>query len=196
MTTPKYALEERERRFLVAELPSDEPWATRSIADLYIEGSRVRLRRNEGIVNGQPELVFKLTQKVPSPNGVLGHRGYLTTMYLDAAEYEIFRVLSGDWLDKTRLSFPPMGVDVFGGPLAGLMIAEAEFDDDDAMSAFVPPTWCGREITDVPSMTGANLARISKLPPIEAAAALGDALVGTPNCDSFEKGHTATDVSS
>ena len=176
VTTSNYALVERERRWLVPELPGDEPWARRSITDLYIEGTRIRLRRSNGVVDGRPELVHKLTQKMPGVHAVVGHCGYITTMYLDEAEYRRLSSLPGSWLSKERLSFPPIGVDLFHGPLAGLIVAEAEFRDDETMTAFVPPPWCGPEITEHPDLTGANLARIAALPTFDAAEALSAAL--------------------
>ena len=38
-------------------------------------------------------------------------------------------------------------LDLFDGALAGRMIVEVEFDDDDAAAAFVAPEWFGREVT-------------------------------------------------
>lgn len=172
----KYALVERERRFLVSQLPDEEPWATRSITDLYVAGTRLRVRRVDGVVDGRPELVRKLTQKVPDPAAAGGRRGEITTIYLDDAEYERFSVLPGERITKTRLSFPPMGVDVFGGTLTGLLIAEAEFRDDTAMAGFVPPAWCGPEITEDPDFSGARLARLANLPAAAAAELLAASL--------------------
>lgn len=180
MKPSKYALPERERRFLVAELPGDEPWARRSITDLYLDQARIRLRVSDGMVNGEPELQRKLTQKIPETGGPLGRQGRITTMYLNETEYRCFASLPGAWLTKERLSFPPMGVDVFGGPLAGLIVAEAEFAADEPMDAFVPPPWCGREITAHPDLTGANLARLSALPGNDGARALAAILSSLP----------------
>ncbi len=176
MTSSKYALIERERRFLVRQLPSQEPWARRSITDLYVEGTRLRLRRSDGVVNGRPEIVRKLTQKLPDPDATGGRRGHITTMYLDEDEYRCLSRLPGLWLQKERLSFPPMGVDVFDGALAGLLVAEAEFRDDESMTAFVAPSWCGSEITENLEFTGANLAHTAVLPTLVAQAALATAL--------------------
>ena len=172
VTTSKYALVERERRFLVPELPRTEPWATRSITDLYLDGTRIRLRLSDGLVDGRPELVRKLTQKLPSPTASGGRRGHITTLYLDEAEFDVLASLPGRRLTKERLNFPPLGVDVFHGSLSGLVIAEAEFGDDTTMAAFDPPPWCGAEVTEHPDFTGANLARIAALSAHEAAAAL------------------------
>ena len=176
MTSSKYALVERERRFLVPTLPPDEPSARWTITDLYVEGTRIRVRRVEGIVNGQPDLACKLTQKIPDSLGPTGRCGFITNMYLSEEEYARFASLPGARLRKERLSFPPMGVDVFGGPLTGLIVAEAEFADDETMTAFQPPRWCGREITDHPPLTGAKLARIAAMPHDDAKSALAQAL--------------------
>ena len=176
VSSSKYALVERERRFLVSQLPQVEPWATRSITDLYVEGTQIRLRKSDGVVDGRPETVRKLTQKVPARTKVVGHCGFITTMYLNQDEYEVFARLPGFWLNKQRFSFPPIGVDVFDGGLAGLAIAEAEFLDDETMTRFVPPPFCGPEITERPALTGASLARMAALPVTEAAQALAVAL--------------------
>ena len=69
-----------------------------------------------------------------------------------------------------------MGVDVFDGPLKGLMIAEAEFSDDDGMLQFVAPSWCAVEITEHFGFTGGNLARIAALEGTAAVDALAELL--------------------
>lgn len=57
-------------------------------------------------------------------------------------------------------------VDVFLDDHAGLIVAEVEFDSDDAMAAFEPPDWFGREVTDDDAFTNAALAaRRSPNPP-------------------------------
>lgn len=38
-------------------------------------------------------------------------------------------------------------VDIFGGKLEGLCMAEVEFPDTDQAAAFEPPPWCGKEVT-------------------------------------------------
>ena len=49
-------------------------------------------------------------------------------------------------------------LDVFGGTLDGLVIAEVEFDSTSAMDAFAPPAWFDREVTDDGAYTNASLA--------------------------------------
>lgn len=98
--TSKYALIERERRFLVSNVPNVEPRARRSITDRYIAGTRLRVRRVDGVVDGRHEVVHKLTQKVPDPAASGGRRGEITTVYLDESEYRRLSNLAGHRLTK------------------------------------------------------------------------------------------------
>lgn len=65
---------------------------------------------------------------------------------------------------------------MFDGALSGLMIAEVEFDDDEAMFGIVPPQWCGAEVTDNADLVGARLARLANMPSAAASAALSASL--------------------
>lgn len=152
--TGKYARIERERRFLLAGPPPELPAAGRRITDRYVRGTRVRLRRAE---REDAPAELKLTQKIPAgrPGPV---RGLITTAYLSPAEYEVFRALAADVLSKTRYSLPPLGVDVFEGELAGLVLAESEFDSDAEADAFVLPPLALAEVTDDPRFSGGRLA--------------------------------------
>ncbi|MDG4861938.1 hypothetical protein P8605_27735 [Streptomyces sp. T-3] len=161
----KYARIERERRFLLADVPPPSAvTVTRRITDRYLEGTRLRLRRVEpadgrGVEGGGGggEVLFKLTQKLPAdcPGAI---QGLITNTYLSAAEYSLLASLPATVLAKTRLSVPPLGVDVFGAPLDGLVLAEAEFADDASARQFVPPPLCRAEVTDDARFTGGRLA--------------------------------------
>lgn len=50
-------------------------------------------------------------------------------------------------------------VDVYEGPLTGLVTAEVEFGSIDCATAFEPPAWFGREVTGDAGWTNAALAR-------------------------------------
>ena len=50
-------------------------------------------------------------------------------------------------------------VDIYAGALAGLCVAEVEFDSRASATAFSPPTWFGRELTGEPGWSNAALAR-------------------------------------
>lgn len=153
----KYALVERERRFLLTAVPDWPPLRRVEIVDRYLDGSRIRLRAATTVDGEGKGLVqYKLTQKLPPLEG--GDR-LITTLYLDGGEYRLFDKLPGPLLSKTRLSIAPFGVDVFHGPLAGLLLAEAEFSSDDQMTTFCPPDWLGPEVTEDTDFTGGRLAR-------------------------------------
>lgn len=49
-------------------------------------------------------------------------------------------------------------LDVYAEALTGLLTAELEFDSPDAASAFTPPAWLGREVTDDPRYKNKRLA--------------------------------------
>lgn len=153
----KYARVERERRFLLAAAPPESVAAApRQIIDRYVTGTRLRLRRVEYVEGRTSE--FKLTQKVPA--GRPGPAsGLITNMYLSRPEYDRLAVLPAAVLSKTRVSMPPMSIDIFGPPLHGLVLAEAEFGTDEDASAFRPPSGIIAEVTDDVRFTGGRLAR-------------------------------------
>ncbi|WP_051707222.1 MULTISPECIES: hypothetical protein [unclassified Streptomyces] len=151
----KYARAERERRFLLAHPPdASGVVATRRITDLYLADTRLRLRRTRFLEDGTIE--YKLTQKVPAARpGAL--QGLVTNVYLSRAEYEVLSGLPGAVLTKTRLSVPPLGVDVFDSPRHGLVLAEAEFATDEDAASFRRPPACVAEVTDDIRFTGGRL---------------------------------------
>jgi CYTH domain-containing protein len=155
----KYARVERERRFLLATAPpAPAVVATRRITDRYLTGTRLRLRRVEDRSDGTCE--FKLTQKVPTDQP--GHiQGLITNIYLSPAEYQVLARLPAMTLSKTRMSVPPLGIDIFDPPLDGLILAEAEFTTDEAAHAFSPPAQAVAEVTDDVRFTGGTLVRTS-----------------------------------
>ena len=153
----KYARVERERRFLLAGPPSASTvTASRRITDRYLPGTRLRLRRVDHLDSGTCE--FKLTQKVPAgrPGFV---QGLITNTYLSAAEYDLLASLPADVLRKTRLSVPPLGIDVFDPPLHGLIMADVEFTTDQAALSFPLPQVAIAEVTDDTRFTGGTLVR-------------------------------------
>ena len=163
----KYARTEWERRFLLSRLPADaNVTAVRTIVDRYIEGTSLRLRRQTHSAGNQ---VFKLTQKLPRPEG-LAQQGLITTIYLTEAEYDLFATLPARLLTKTRYSMPPFGIDVFEGALVGLVTAEAEFDSEAEAAALTLPSLIAHEITHDIRFTGGRLASASR-PEVETWAA-------------------------
>jgi adenylate cyclase len=55
-------------------------------------------------------------------------------------------------IHKIRYEFPAgdiiCEIDIFGEALKGLQLVEVEFDTREQSSAFIPPDWFGKEVTD------------------------------------------------
>jgi CYTH domain-containing protein len=150
----KYARVERERRWLMEHPPEPATAAAEvEVTDIYFEGTRLRLRRMVDRRSHAPT-IYKLTQKVPAT----ATTGLVTNTYLSEAEYELLSELQGHRLQKIRYSIPPFGVDVFLPPYEGLVLAEAEFETDEAMAAATAPDGAVREVTDDVRYTGGYLA--------------------------------------
>lgn len=151
----KYARREYERRFLIEGMPSGEPEGSVTICDRYLEGTRLRLRRAVAAGAGAAGIVYKLTQKA---RPLHGQPELVTTVYLNEKEYERLAVLPARVLEKTRVSIPPFGIDVFAPPRAGLFLAEVEFESQEEMQRFAPPTWAVAEVTLDSRFAGGRLA--------------------------------------
>jgi CYTH domain-containing protein len=159
MPQDKYARIERERRFLLAQFPSNATVVrNRRITDNYIEGTTLRLRKqnyNDGLTT------FKLTQKLPV-RGKGAQQGFITSMYLTRDEFHVLAQLPASKLTKTRFSVPPFGIDVFDGLLEGLILAEAEFDSATAAESLTVPFFVVGEVSADDRFTGGQLVRASR----------------------------------
>jgi CYTH domain-containing protein/CHAD domain-containing protein len=75
---------------------------------------------------------------------------------------EAWKLTGGRRVAKIRYRIPfgehVIELDVFAEALAGLIVAEVEFDTAEAMAAFTPPHWFGRDITDDMRYTNSSLA--------------------------------------
>jgi CYTH domain-containing protein len=138
----KDARVEWERRFLLDRLPPDaNVTQVRRITDR--------------------ETVFKLTQKLPA-EATGARQGLITTLYLTEAEFQLLANLPGKMLRKTRHSVPSFGIDVFEDGLAGLVMAEAEFNSGEEAPALSLPPFIVCEVTEDPRFTGGELVRASR----------------------------------
>ena len=171
----KYALVERERRFLLAGPLAEPSIGVVAITDRYLTGTRLRLRRSAAATQQGEEVVSKLTQKIPSPGG---GSGLITTIYLNEEEYRSLAVLPAAVLHKTRHSVPPLGIDVFDGHLSGLFMAEAEFPSDEEMVEFSPASFVIAEVTGDQRFTGGHLVTATRDDLAEALADYGLSLPG------------------
>lgn len=152
----KYAWVEHERRWLCPAVPLERVVRTERYDDLYVTGTQLRLREAIPADGGPPML--RLGRKADVNPSVR----LLTSIYLSPAEFQLLSSLPGLRLQKVRHSLGKIGgadvcVDVFEGPLSGLVMAEAEFPDVAAMEAWTPPDFFGREVTDDIRYTGGRL---------------------------------------
>ena len=162
--SPKYERVERERRYLLRGLPEGlEPTAPHAqITDNYLAGTRLRLRKHRWVPTN--EWVLKLTQKhTPAPPDF--SRTLITSIFLNEYEYEVLSVFEADELRKNRYPFEHEGrtysVDVFLGPLRGLVLAETDFDADEEMDAFPAPPFAHLDVTREELFTGGRLVHLT-----------------------------------
>lgn len=160
----RYARVERERRYLLSGLPPglklSDPHT--QITDNYVTGTRLRLRKVRDPRTN--EWTLKLTQKhAPDPPDF--SRALITNIYLNGYEYEVLSVFEGNELRKNRYAYEHGGrrysVDVFLGPLRGLILAETDFDDDAEMDSFPAPEFAALDVTNDELFTGARLVELT-----------------------------------
>jgi len=149
----KYAVVERERRFLVSSLPG-VAHERRRIVDRYVTGTRLRLRE---VVTEDGAVTRKLGHKVRLGEGP----GEIacTSLYLDDDEWEVLCRLPAKTLRKVRHFVTQDGVTVAIDELDdGTLLAE--IDDQDATPAPIP-SWLDvlQDVSDDEKWTGAQLAR-------------------------------------
>jgi CYTH domain-containing protein len=153
----KYAHVERERRWLLATVP-ELTGMPMGIIDQYLVGTRLRLRE----VTVGESVQRKLGHKVrldAGPGEVA-----CTSVYLDDAEWSILSGLPAEVLRKQRWRLMRHGervtVDVFGGALTGLVLAEIDRGsgpDRDLPVGFDVVA----EVTQDEAFTGAALAAVT-----------------------------------
>ena len=161
----KYALVERERRYLLRDLPEGITRADPhlQITDNYMTGSRLRLRKvREPRSN---KWTAKLTQKfAPNPDDLA--RTIITNTYLNALEAETLSSLfNSNEIRKNRYHFEFEGrkfsADMFLGDLFGLVLAEVGFETDEELDNFPDPAFALADVTNEPLFTGARLSELT-----------------------------------
>ncbi len=159
----KYAVVERERRYLVASLP-DGVVSTSEIVDRYVTGTRLRLRE---VRAGDGTVVRKLGHKVRLTEGPA--EVACTNCYVNEAEWAVLLALPASLLRKRRHLVERDGLLVAVDEHEdGTLVAE--IDDRESPSDFVPD-WLDvvRDVSDDEGWTGARLAQpvpvASSLPP-------------------------------
>lgn len=83
---------------------------------------------------------------------------------LDPDPFErLWRLTDGRRLEKRRYLIPTgdgltIELDVYSGDLAGLVVAEVEFPDEERAASFEPEAWFGPEVTGDPRYGNQRLA--------------------------------------
>jgi hypothetical protein len=148
----KYAVVERERRFICDRLP-DGVSRTARVTDRYLTGTRLRLRE---VVDQDGTVVRKLGHKVRLTSGP--QEVACTSMYLDDAEWAALVALPASALRKTRhwIQRDDLVV-VVDEHEDGTLVAEI---DGQLPPSGVPAWLCVlREVSGEEGWTGAGLAR-------------------------------------
>jgi len=161
----KYARIERERRYLLRDLPEGMTRADShlQITDNYMTGSRLRLRKvREPRTN---KWTVKFTQKF-APNPADLSRTILTNTYLNALEAEVLStVFNSNEIRKNRYPFEYEGhkfsVDMFLGDLFGLVLAEVSFESDEELDQFPKPPFALADVTNEALFTGGRLCELT-----------------------------------
>src|SRR5438128_1397117 len=126
----KYARIERERRYLLQDLPEGLSRADHhlQITDNYITGTRLRIRKVRDPRTNK--WVVKFTQKF-APNQNDFSQTVITNIYLNAIEAEMLAIFEANEIRKNRYAIEFEGrkfsVDMFLGNLLGLVLAEISF---------------------------------------------------------------------
>lgn len=136
---------ENELSFLVTRLPDLAQLKKKRIEQHYLSEGRepLRIRRWEGGC----ELTKKLTMEDDDLSRVEE-----ITIPLTPEEFAMLLPHAKKSIAKTRYYHPLPGgltaeIDVFEGPLQGLVTAEVEFADEATRERFVPPDWFGRDVS-------------------------------------------------
>ncbi|WP_395712230.1 hypothetical protein [Reyranella sp.] len=153
-----YTQVERERRWLSRPAPHELIERSELITDLYVTGTRLRLREAR-LADGSAARL-RLSRKAD----IDARTRLITSIYLPEDEFAVLAAtLPGIRIVKRRhrLESPPgtlLSLDVFQGALAGLVLLEAEFTSDDLMTGFAAPDFALAEVTDDVRYGGGALA--------------------------------------
>lgn len=152
---PRYSILEIERRWLVN--PKDIGKLAQSpsklIKDLYITGTRLRLRLIE---DGTGKTIYKLGKKYGKESKFVEP---ITTLYLTQNEYDLFSKMPGKSATKRRYILEKGSLDHYLEPNFEHMIFELEFSDEASALSYVPPKFVSEEITGSEKYSGYKLAQ-------------------------------------
>jgi CYTH domain-containing protein len=160
----KYARIERERRYLLQDLPEGLTRADHhlQITDNYITGTRLRIRKVRDPKTNK--WIVKFTQKfAPNPEDL--SRTIITNTYLNAIEAETLAVFEANEIRKNRYTFEfedrRFSIDMFLGDLFGLVLAEVSFETDEDLDSFPAPPFALADVTNNEIFSGGRLSELT-----------------------------------
>jgi CYTH domain-containing protein len=160
----KYARVERERRYLLQDLPDGLTRASPhvQITDNYITGTRLRIRKVRDPQTNK--WTVKFTQKFAPDPSDFSHT-IITNIYLNALEAESLGMFDANEIRKNRYWFEfearKFSVDMFLGDLFGLVLAEVNFETDEELDNYPRPPFAIADITNHELFTGGKLCELS-----------------------------------
>jgi CYTH domain-containing protein len=160
----KYARVERERRYLLQDLPEGMSRADPhlQITDNYITGTRLRIRKVRDPRTNK--WTVKFTQKfAPDPQDF--SRTLITNTYLNAIEAEALAMFEANEIRKNRYAYEYEGrkysIDMFLGDLFGLVLAEVSFETDHELDVHTMPSFAIADVTNHELFTGGKLSQLT-----------------------------------
>jgi CYTH domain-containing protein len=160
----KYARIERERRYLLADLPEGLSRADHhlQITDNYVTGTSLRIRKVRDPQTNK--WVVKFTKKfAPDPDDL--SRTIITNTYLNAIEAETLAIFDANEIRKNRYHFEFEGhtfaIDMFLGDLFGLVLAEVSFESDHDLDQFPLPPFALADVTQIKLFSGGRLCELT-----------------------------------
>lgn len=153
---------EKELKFLLSRLPPRlHPCTSKKIADIYIprkEGHAALRIRQQGDV-------FAITKKTPvivEGIRILNEE----TISITEEEFLVFKsIKDAKIVEKVRYYYPHkkhiIEIDVFGGTLSGLVLAEVEFESLESLRSFTMPDFFLRDVTSVDFLAGGVLYKFT-----------------------------------
>lgn len=146
---------EIERKYLIHTLPENlGNYPHRIIEQGYLSTEPVvRIRRD----NDEYILTYK-------SKGLMVREEYNLPLTKDSYMH-LREKIDGRLIIKKRYLIPlanelTIELDIFGGDLAPLMLAEVEFPDETSANSFTPPKWFGEDVTFSGEYHNSRLSRI------------------------------------
>lgn len=149
--------QEIERKFLIKTLPENlNEYTCHSMIQGYLNTSPVvRVRKEDD--------TYYLTYK---GNGLLSRTEYNLPLN-EESFHHLIKKADGNIISKKRYEIPycqngtsyTIELDIFDAPFSPLIMAEVEFESENAASAFPIPEWFDKEVTFDPAYHNSNLSK-------------------------------------